>query len=462
VPFFQSCDKELELSPFNQLDVNNAFRTPTDFTNAVRGLYSGLRGGGLYGGTHYIMGDVLADNLILNSEGRKSLQSFHYWTLSGNNTWSGNWNSNYDIINRANFILENIDVLEDGDFKNNIRGQALAVRGLCHFDIVKVYSKFPQHAGGGDLGIPFVVETAVTNKPARPSIAETYAGIIADLEAAKTLVATTNETGALNRAAAYAILSKVYLYTQNYQGAYDAADEAITLGGGVVADQSTFPLIWTDQSDVETVFELKILDSDGISPGVSYSQTGQTGIRSEYNPDFEFYSSYDAKDVRKSAYFVTEPFAGKNFNHIAKYFGRPGGDANVVDGKAIRWAEVFLTRAEAAAETGNTTQAQADLDYIRANRIPGAQPTTATGQELIDEIFSERRKELAFEGHRFFDLKRRGLGVTRSMFGDEADGTGVTYPETAQSLPAGDLYFELPIPQAELNANANMVQNPGY
>ncbi len=456
-----SCDDNLELSPNNSLDTGQALQQPSDFTNAIKGVYSRFRIGTYWGGWYQIVPDVLSDNLILNSEGRNSKQGLHYWNYSGTNTWGGLWTNGYLVAYRANSILENIESLSDGDFKNNIQGEALALRALAHFDMTRVFAKLPQQAAAGDLGVPYVTSTDVTLQPNRPSVQETYDKIVADLEQAKGLIGTDNGTGRLDRSSVNALLSRVYLYAGQYDQAATAATAAIG-EGGTITSRSNFESLWKDELEQGINFKIRITEADGNAIGTQYSQTGAAGVRSEYNVDYSLYQLYQDSDIRKSAYFFVGPFASKEFIHIAKYFGRATGSLNIVDAKLIRWEEVYLSRAEAFAELGKEVDALADLDAVRAERYENFTSGNETGQALKDAIALERRLELAFEGHRFFDLKRKGLAISRSSFGDESNGGGVSLPADVLEMSAGDQRFQLPIPQAELNANPNMEQNPGY
>lgn len=458
---FQSCEDQLSVERFDAIETENALQQPSDFTNAIRGVYSRFRETTYWGGWYQITPDLLADNLILCSEGRNSKQSLHYWTYGGNLTWSGLWDNGYIVALRANAILENIDALEDGAFKTNIMGEALALRAIAHFDMARVYIKFPQHAGAEDMGIPYMTSTDPLQKPSRPGVQETWSNIENDLVDAVAMINGDNGTGRLNKASVQGILSRLYLYTNQFDKAATSATAAID-GGAEVGTMENFPMIWTDETNEGVTFKVLILDADNIAIGVEYSQTGATGVRSEYVADYALYTMYSDDDVRKATYFSTSEFAGKLFNHIAKYFGRPTGDANVTDAKLLRGAEVYLNRAEAYANSGNDAAALADLDALRSQRYANFTSGNETGQALKDAIALERRLELAFEGHRFFDLKRKGLGITRSNFGDEADGGGVKLPPSALEMPAGDNRFQMPIPQDEINANNNMVQNPGY
>src|SRR5690606_33865779 len=156
-------------------------------------------------------------------------------------------------------------------------------------------------------------------------------------------------------------------------------------------------------------------------------------------------------------------FSGFIYNHIVKYSGRPGSSAGVVDVKVVRGAEVYLILAEAAARTGDDATALDALDAVRSRRYEPFLSSGETGNALLNAILLERRLELAFEGFRYYDLKRLGLPIIRSASeGDYADGSGTPAPAGAQVIPANDNRFTLPIPTAERQANPNFEQSPGY
>jgi hypothetical protein len=148
------------------------------------------------------------------------------------------------------------------------------------------------------------------------------------------------------------------------------------------------------------------------------------------------------------------------YNHVVKYAGKTGFPVGVLDGKVLRSAEVLLNRAEAYYRSGNTSAALADLNLLKSNRYSAYTNVTLSGTALLDDILLERRLELAFEGDRFFDLKRRNAGVTRSGKGDKADGTG-TAP-VFLTLAPGDYKLNFPFPQSELNFNKKLTQVAGY
>jgi len=244
-------------------------------------------------------------------------------------------------------------------------------------------------------------------------------------------------------------------------GNYDKVIETANAVTGVISTVEEFPGIWKDANETSVLWKIIVTEPDNVNIGVAWLQeVPDEGIRSEYLIDKALFDLYADNDIRKTAYFETSDFAGVTYNHIIKYRSRETGNANEVDAKVMRYAEVLLNKAEAQSETGDESGALASLDELRTNRYTDFESPGETGNALSDAIALERRLELAFEGHRFFDLKRKGLACVRSDFGDAADGTG----EKAEfkELPAGHHRWNMAIGQGEMDANGNMVQNPGY
>ncbi len=458
-----SCDKELNLVPYNSITVDQAFATTTDFANAVNGMYSAFLGGAYYGGDMIILPDLLADNLIISQRGRLTNRVFSEYIYSGATT-SGLYFDAYVPVLRANAVLENLEKLPDAALRPNYRGEALAVRALAHFDLLRLYGKGYLSAGADDLGIAYTTSTDPTQKPSREPVKTGYDKVVADLVEAEGIINANakNGVGRIGKEAVNGLLSRVYLYRGEWQKAADAATKALAVSPSV-ATIAELPALFKDATEAGVLFKLRVVDKDGISVGVNYSQSSATGIRSEYVVDYDLFQKYAKNDVRLTAGIATSSFSGTPYNHVAKYLGRATGNANVVDVKVLRTAEVLLNRAEAVYRLSKDADALADLNRLRVNRYTGFDATKAieTGDDLLAAINLERRLELAFEGHRFFDLKRNNRPVVRNTkFGDLADGKGVTYVNGG--LAINDPKFQLPIPQSEINANANIRQNPGY
>lgn len=456
----------MELFPYNQKETSEAFNTENDVTLAVNGMYTGIRtSGSYYSGTWNIIADVLADNVILNPTGRLSLRDpFYEWRYTGESTY-GLFTGGYTIVRRANAILENVNSLNDGAFKNDVKGQALAIRAMTYFDMSRVYSKTYLNASATDSTVAYVTTTDPTIMPSKEPVRPFYDKVIADLVEAESLINVNNGVGKLNKAAVQGLLSRVYLYKGDYAACIASATSALGTTPNL-PNITNFPLIWRDATEAGVLFKIRNTTLDASNTlGVNYYQTVGGGIRSEYVVDFDLFNMYANNDVRKSTYISTSPFNGVSQNHVVKYAGRGGtAQAGVLDAKVIRTAEVLLNRAEANYRLGTSagaTAALADLNLLKANRYTGHVDVVLSGQALLDEILKERRLELAFEGDRFWDLKRRNLPVERNAVrGEKADGTGT--PPVFTTMPVGDKRFLLPYPQSELNFNKNFKQNPGY
>ncbi|MFT4565773.1 MAG: hypothetical protein ACI9FN_000726 [Saprospiraceae bacterium] len=461
--FVTSCgEDDLALFPNDGIATELGLLNSSDFENALKGVYVAFLRSGYYGPTSsaasiYFIPDVISDDVVINSNGRRSREDYYDWRYDEDNSSETFWLSAYKVVQRANLILENIDVLEEGAFKNNVRGEALAARGIAHFDLAKLYADSPATRSTNSLGVPYVTSTDSGALPNRNSLDDTYSSILADLNEANGLVNSDNGVGRINKNVVSALLSRVHLFMGNYSEVITAAN-AVTGVSEVGRDDVL--AIWKDASNASIIWKLPIIDSDDISVGVSWLQESPDGIRSEYNVDFALFALYGDNDIRKQVYFETSGFSGVDYNHIVKYRGRLSGDANLVDAKVIRYSEVALNKAEALAEMGQDGPALVALDEVRSNRYSSFVSGGETGQALKDAVALERRLELAFEGHRFFDLKRKGLPIVRSNFGDEAGGNG----EQAEfkTLEASDTRFNMAIGANERNANENIEQNSGY
>ncbi len=455
---FTSCENQLDTFPTSSVAADAAFKNEGDFSNAVRGTYRAMISQYYYGGD--LQGfDVTTDNLLISQEGRFSQRTRHDWAYNSNSGFANFMAQAYTVIQNANFILLNIDVLEDGAFKNNVKGEALAVRALAHFDIARYFAKIPTQSSdaGASLAMPYVTLPDVNALPARITVTEYYTNLVLDLTEAVTLINADNGKFQMGKNAVNGILANVYLHMGKYPEAADAAG-AVT---AVVGARANFVGIWNDTQTDDVIFNLQNDNASNVTLGVPYNQTAG-GIKDEYVPDYAFFQQYDAADIRKTAYFETSLFAGNNYNHVKKWYSSTTTTSlGVVDAKILRASEVQLIKAEALSEIGGQdVAARAALDAVRSKRYTGFTTGSEVGSALKVAIAKERRLELAFEGSRFSDLKRKGLAIERSDFGHFADGTGV--PAVQKTLPVGDYRFQAPIPVGEMNLNPNMVQNPGY
>jgi len=462
-----ACKKsELNLFPYNAKETSQAFTSQTDVQLAINGMYYGIKSSGsYYNGTWNILADAIADNLIISRAGRGSFTNFSEWQYNPTATY-GMFAGGYTMTRRANAILENIDAFPAGTFKDNAKAEALAIRGLTYFDMSRIFSKTYLNASATDSTLPYVTTTDATITPAKEPVKGFYDKVIADLSSAYTMINADNGTGRLNKASVAGILSRVLLYKGDWAGTITAANNALG-SSPALPDIANFSKIWTtDTYNTGVLFKVVNNSVDNISTqGVNYSQTVSGAQKSEYVVEYNFYQLFQNTDVRKTSWIRTSVYQGNNYNNVIKYLGVTGSPAGVQDAKVLRTAEVLLNRMEAYYMNSNPTAALADLNLLKKNRYTGFVDLVGiSGQPLLDSIYKERRLELAFEGDRFFDLKRRNLPIVRDgTKGDWADGTGVNnYSPNFLSMPVGDKRFLIPFPFGETNFNLNLKQNPGW
>jgi hypothetical protein len=468
--FVLSCnDEKLNLTPPASVNESLVLKTQSDFENMIRGAYSYMyRNGGEsgYGSEFIIDSEVMTDNLIYSPQGRGTNLDGYRWTNTPNNTSFDYLESAYRPAELASKIISNINNINVSDARNNVEGQARFVRALCMFDMARIYSKIPTQSSdaNGSLGIYYLNSFEPNAKPSRPTVAESYSNIVADLLLAKDLISNSNavDSGLASKSAVYALLSRVYLYMGNYANVIQYGNLAISSATGTmgsILSGTQFVNLWNDVGTDGILFKIKIDAGDGVTPGTVFFQGGASARKSEFVVTKEFYNTFASNDIRKQAYIATSNYSGKSYNHVIKYDGRSSGTANVVDIKVLRIEEVYLNMAEAEFKLngGGLT----NLDKIRAKRYSNFVSGNETGTNLWNAIMKERRLELAFEMDRFFTLKRLGLDMNRSSSdGHFADGTGV--PSTITNVPANDFKWQLPIPQYYRDLNSNYQQNPGY
>jgi hypothetical protein len=464
---FNACsDEDITFAPYNAVSEGIVLRTAADFENMITGAYSYMiKNGGEngYGSEFVIDTEMLTDNLILCVEGRQT-NADGFRLLSVPTASHFNY---YSSANRAaetaTRALDQINVLPKNAQRDNIEGQALFIRALNMFDLVRIYSKIPTQSADANasLGMHYLDKVEPFAKPSRGTVADSYKKIVADLEKAKGLISIPNQNvaGRANRAAVCALLSRVYLYMGDYANVI--VNGNIAIAGNTVCPRASFVSLWNDANSSGVLFKLRIEQVDGVTPGVVYYQTVTGGIRSEYVAQKNVADLFGATDIRKAAYFTTSAYNGQTYNHIKKYERRLTGNPAIVDIKVIRLEEVYLNMAEAQYRLNGG--GLAFLNAVRAERYLPYVAGTETGAALLNAILLERRLELAFEMDRFFTLKRLGLAMTRNAVeGDYANGLGTKVETTALTIPAGDYKWQLPIPQFQRDLNSNLEQNPGY
>lgn len=468
-----SCKKVLEVEPQYVKDGSQIFTTLTDYEFALTGAYALFRQTGYYGngaqttGSFSTLPDMMGEDLLQTTEDLANFANLtNYVFVASEDDLLVTWLAAYRVVAQSNLVLRNIEQFGAAEPKrvNRIKGQALAIRAMVHFDLLRYWGEsYDRNATG--LGIPYVTVVDVENRPARLSVKESYDKIFADLNAAETLLADVDATINTSSAKSYidlnvarALLARINLYAKNYAEAERYASLVIT--GVPLATAAAFPNIWKDASVADVIWSVPFSAGEG-SPSNSLHVASSN--RNRYRPTAAIQALFDNKtaDVRYASYIAsratgstavinTDPASTITRKIVNKYIGRNAALDNLVNWKVFRTGEMYLIRAEARAlQTGKEALALTDLNALRAARITGYAPVVLTGEALLNAIYTERRKELFAEGHRWFDLKRTTRVVTRT------DNTGAA-PGFQATLSATSRIWVFPIPQAEIDANPNL------
>lgn len=372
-------------------------------------------------------------------------------------------NPNYTIIDRVNRVIQALpssDSTKAGDntLRSRVKGEALFLRAYAHFELFRFYCNNYDPDG---LAMTYMTTPSLSGQ-ARIKMGPYFQQMNLDLTEAKNLVPNNlTDINRATRAAVSGLQARVALYMRDWINAEVYATEFIN--ALPLSPIGSFGGIWTDANTNELAY--RIVKNTGNRMGSLFRGTSSspTNIGTiTWGPSNKLWNSYGAGDVRFNAYMKTEPLlvAPRPNRLIKKYEGTAYGSTNenVANGKILRTGEMILIRAEARAELGKITganSAESDINALRTARITGyANVTIATAAEAITAIMDERFKELPYEGHRFWDLRRRNLPVVRDP-SDAPNANSVT-------LPAANFRFLLPIPLREIQANPLWVQNPGF
>lgn len=465
-------DSFVDVDPLFSVNSENFFNSQEDYELALVASYDLLQ-------TTYLnamLGEMASDNALAGGENANDVPAFQEIDdmihTPVNDQLRNIWNWMYAGVNRTNYIFEFQDKT-DFEGKEQLLAENAFLRAYYYFELVKFFGDVPMPV---DKRVQFGEASSFQRTP----VAQVYAQIEADLTRAVTsLPASQPDLGSVTLGAAQALLGKVYLYQGKYSEAATVLQEVINSGSYQLVDDYEGLFLAPGENGLESVFEVQYSDQQGAGFGCFQCSEGNiavgfSGIRGysgpTYSPGFSFnvltqelVDEFEAGDLRfTTAVLDIEAFALANpdvvytegFEHTGyynqKYIPRQGeqfiGDTHLTNNKnyrAIRYADVLLMAAEALNQSGNDPQAQIYLNMVRSRA--GLADVTATGSDLTEAIYHERRVELAGEGHRFFDLVRTNRAAA------EIDGFQAGKHEI----------FPIPLEEIELVGNV-WAQNPGY
>lgn len=371
----------------------------------------------------------------------------------------------YACIMGCNAVLDGIDTAVGPQHeRDRVKAEALAARALHYFTLVNLYGQ-PYNANKQALGVPLKLTAVLAeNGSKRNTVEEVYAQILQDLNASAALLepyAVTEKDFRINLPTVRVLLSRVYLFMEEWQKASEEATKAMDYGLGLW--NLTTITMSKDASGNNIYPQPNSYDSPEVFWCFTSTNWGKTNNVSPA-PSEDFLSLYDVdpNDTRfgdNGFYFASlytyDWMTGTNV--LSGYQLRKGqlqtGNTTSVLGAAVRLSEAYLNRAEANAHLGLSAEAISDLNTIRRNRIKGYVDQTNIA-DLLEAIHTERRKEFCFEGCRWFDLRRYGMPSIHHDYQASASSPRLRY-----TLTEKDPMYTLPIPNSVIWANSAIEQN---
>lgn len=470
---FSSCSDFLEQNPQTDLSENDFYKTADDILSAVNGAYSSLQEGDIYG-NWYVFGEIPSDNTRNQLSGSVTTQNeFDQFYIDTQNSMIANfWKAAYKVINRTNTILGRIDGIEiNTELANRYKLECKFIRALMYFNLVRVY---------GD--VPLVLKEISISESydiLREPKENVYNQIIADLKEAQDLPVSysTAEDGRATQGAAKALLANVYMTLHKYAEAETILAEIINSGrysllentpGSLNIDGYKNVFSPVNHNSKEGIFEIQFLKG-GYGEGSNYANNfapensgtnvvavGGTGGNNI--PEMDIYNAYEEGDLRRDFSMSLGYYDNRKNNewvesrYVCKFMDVPYQNNDASNNyPVIRYADVILMYAEALNQNGKTAEACKYLNMTRRRGF-GYQTTETSPVDLqtTDKaqfalmVEQERRVELAFENHRWFDLIRTGRAV------EVMRSKGFSLNETNLICP---------IPQKQIDVNPKLTQN---
>ena len=470
---FSSCSDFLEQNPQTDLSENDFYKTADDIASAVNGAYSSLQESDIYG-NWYVFGEIPSDNTRNQLSGSVTTQNeFDQFYIDTQNSMIANfWKAAYKVINRTNTVLGRIDGIEiNAELANRYKLECKFIRALMYFNLVRVY---------GD--VPLVLKEISISESyeiLREPKENVYNQIIADLKEAQGLPVSysTAEDGRATQGAAKALLADVYMTLHKYTEAETILAEIINSGrysllentpGSLNIDGYKNVFSPVNHNSKEGIFEIQFLKG-GYGEGSNYANNfapensgtnvvavGGTGGNNI--PEMDIYNAYEEGDLRRDFSMSLGYYDNRKNNewvesrYVCKFMDVPYQNNDASNNyPVIRYADIILMYAEALNQNGKTAEACKYLNMTRRRGF-GYQTTETSPVDLqtTDKaqfalmVEQERRVELAFENHRWFDLIRTGRAV------EVMKSKGFSLNETNLICP---------IPQKQIDVNPKLTQN---
>ena len=453
---FIVCTTAILLFSCQKLDVNSPTDVPTDLVfknadglrSALVGVYNNLQQREYYGGYYQLMSDLNSDICTAGGYDIPALNEIGAHAITSSNLYVERmYLALYKCVANANAIIASVDGITDANLsaneKKSIKGQALAIRGMVHFDALRMFGYHWDAASPYGVPIVLTVQQATDVIP-RSTVAASYSAILKDLNDADALLAGISiDAKYSNKLLVKGLLARVNLYKKDYANAATFATAVIDDGTYTLLNSTDFPGIYTGRLSAESIFELSFdAQNQSAFNGTTYVRPDALRTEVFFLASQQLNTFFGARPTDKRSNlvdFVNNDAGILPDGRTLKYRGEVTKDNPAY---ILRIAEMYLIAAEAKKLAGGGL---AYLNTLRENRGMVALDAADIPDEatFLQAVLAEREAELNFEGHRFFDLARYQL--IKDVLG--VDNNNAVFP----------------LPLRELSATKNILsQNPGF
>ncbi|WP_316813524.1 RagB/SusD family nutrient uptake outer membrane protein [Pedobacter heparinus] len=436
--FLVSCGKFLDVEPKKSTSDEITIVDENSAKTAVRGIYNQLQSDGYYGYSFQTLGFFSGDNIRYTGSQTVNNQLTNHDVKSDLAVLATSWTAIYNTINRANNVIAKVPQLSTTAtfteaVKNQLIGEAYFIRALAYFDLTRTW---------GGVQLILNPTTSPNDRPATPrnTVAESYAQVLKDLNAAEDLLPETTNRIRATKKTVWALKARFYLYQNNWP-------QAESYAGKIIADKAGYTLVkpynsfyannaaGTTESVLELYYNINVTNTQAYQ--WQPSSKGGVGWIRPTDKLAELLNNPALGGDRKA--LVEKQVINGTDNWFGNLYYRTNGTDPAF---LIRLAELYLIRAEARAQQENLGDARDDLNEIRKRSNVGIL-TGGTKAEVLLAIEDENRLEFALENHRWYDLIRTNRAK---------DALAIT--DVNKLL--------LPIPYSQILIDPNLIQNPGY
>lgn len=477
-----SCEDFLEVEPDLLVSFNEQLVTEAGLEEALRGVYITLEDR-VTAEKAFIYPDVMGGNLTFPPDEDATPEvnidnaftnTYEFNDMAMSSEFESVYENYYDVINVVNVLLERLDSFNfiSDTRRSQLEAELLTIRAYTHY---MISLKFAQHHGftadGSHLGIVYnttPIEVAV-DFPSRDTVQENYLSIQDDLERAISLfqgepfLTSRNPIGYFNTINTRALYARIALQMEDWQQALDLSTFVINNAGVSLTPSSNYVNQWQDIERIdETLLSFNAplsSDNGGVSSSIfSFYFFENENVYGDYSISRDLIDLYEPTDIRASLYEVhsVETLTNGDLSPQDYYFTNKYGAVTVNGVREasarinIRLSEMYLIAAEAQERL--TPGSSSSLTYLNDIRTRAGLAPIMSTNNLLEELFLERRRELALEGFLLYDIARFKRNIERND-GCIASVCDLNYPSD---------FFILPIPFESVQLNENMIQNEGY